>query len=152
MRRAALLLSAAMPVLIQSAPAVAQREPIPDWTIETWVNRNDGQLETPARQTYHGYDRSMSGWIRPDDVPQALRRRRIDTQTLVAIDIDGSGRATGCRVATASAEPQLDAIACPLLTTRGHFTPQRRAPGETAPTTWGVQVYWRGGGPGPKKG
>jgi TonB family protein len=143
MRRAGLLLSVAIPVLIQTAPAVAQESAIPEWTVETWLNRNDGLLETPERQIYGGYGPDWRNWIRPEDVPQDLRRRRINTNTVVAIDIDSSGRATGCRVARASTEPRLDALVCSLLTTRGHFVPRRPRPGEAVAATWGMQVYWR---------
>lgn len=143
MRRTGLLLAAAVPVLVQAAPALTQARAIPEWTVETWTTRNDGQLETPPRETYESLDRSWNGLISPEDVPAALRRRRINTNTLVAIDVDATGRATGCRVARASTEPQLDALACSLLMARGRFVPRRPAPGVAAPMTWGLVVYWR---------
>lgn len=143
MRRTGLLFAAAVPVLVQAAPALTQTRVIPDWTIETWTNRNDGQLETPPRDTYEGLSRSWNSVISPDDVPADLRRRRINTNTLVAIDVDATGRATSCRVARASTEARLDALVCSLLMTRGSFAPRRPGPGAAAPATWGLVVYWR---------
>lgn len=143
MRQAGLLLSAAGPALIATATAVAQAPTIPEWTVETHISRNDYLLETPSRETYGGWDTAWRNLIRPEDLPADLRRRRLDTNTVVAIEIDAAGQARSCRVIRASSEPRLDAILCRIVTTRRRYPPRRSAPGEASTATWGVQVYWR---------
>lgn len=142
MRRTGLLLAAVAPVLAQSAVAATQAPAIPEWTATVWLSRDDGQLAAPGPQAFGGHEREWGSWIRPEDMPEDLRRRRLDTNTLVAIEVDASGRATGCRVARASTEPRLDGLVCSLLMARGRFAAQRRAPGETVAATWGMLVRW----------
>ena len=73
-------------------------------------------------------------WFSADDYPDDLISYKQTafqpvTQTLVGID----GKMIGCRVETASPNPQVDALACAIIMKRGRFQPARWTDGSAVP-------------------
>lgn len=75
---------------------------------------------------------SENPYVGPSDMPEDLRRRPLATVTVIAIDIDASGHATGCRVALASSDSRLDRIACARALAT--FTPEQQFSGPGRPS------------------
>lgn len=81
-------------------------------------------------------------WIRPDQVPDDLRRRPLSAITVVAVEIDPEGRATECRVLRASGEPRLDRLACEQISARETSRALYAGPGRPIASRWTVGIGW----------
>lgn len=140
-----LLLATALLSGAQRPPAVAEAPG--DMTMEIRIMRskrgfaNEPDPQPQARPS-GVLARAWQSWIRPADVPEELRMRRMESTTQLLLDIDASGQATGCRVVAPSPEPRLDALACALLPRRGRFEPAYLAPGRPVAGRWLMAVMW----------
>ena len=139
MRQFSLLLVAATPALLAVSPAGAQQRLASDISVVRDDRLLRGDFSPPE---YRFINLHTRGWIRPSDMPADLRARPLDTTSFVAVEVDASGRATGCRILHPSSEPRLDAIACALLPGRGTYDIRRAGPGRPVAASRGYRVRW----------
>lgn len=62
-------------------------------------------------------------WFRTDDYPASARRAGIEGRVQVRLLIDPEGRVARCRVVSASASQDLDAVTCRSAMANGRFVP-----------------------------
>jgi outer membrane biosynthesis protein TonB len=143
----------------QSAAQVLQRRPgpAPAAGSESWVTTvylldaerlpADAAQSDDARPERRTAWREL-GWIRPDDLPEELRRRALGTTTHLRIDIDAAGRVGACSVLRPSSEPRLDRLACRLAGERLEMRPFYIGPGRPVASRWTLAIGWQNGRPG----
>jgi protein TonB len=76
------------------------------------------------------------------DYPAETRDLRLGSAVTVAVAVDASGRASGCRIVRASRDPDADRITCALAIQRFRFRPARNAQGQPIPGVYGWQQRW----------
>jgi len=78
--------------------------------------------------------------VLPDDIPADLLRSRLETETVLAVEIAANGSFADCRAIAPSAVPRLDRIACDSIARRGRFRPFYSAPGRPGSALWEIRV------------
>lgn len=73
--------------------------------------------------------RNAGEWITDADYPLAALRMDEQGTVAFALDVDRTGRMTGCTILTSSGSGALDAQTCRLILARGKFAPARDARG-----------------------
>lgn len=74
-----------------------------------------------------------SGWIHGGDYPKAALKRRSQGVTQIRIRVTAAGRAENCQVFQSAGDPELDAAACAVVTSRTRFRPATDSAGKP---TW----------------
>ncbi|MEA3041129.1 MAG: hypothetical protein QOC65_618 [Sphingomonadales bacterium] len=144
--------AAAMGVAATQAAGQAAR-PIPEAPAEgRWVTNvhllywHHDRADAPARglEALDPPVRTLARnwWIRPDQVPDDLRRRPLSAITVLAVEIDPEGRATDCRVLRPSGEPRLDRLACEQISARETIRALYAGPGRPIASRWTVGIGW----------
>jgi TonB family protein len=77
-----------------------------------------------------------------DYPPEALRNGEQGTVG-VRLDIDSTGRVSGCTVTQSAGSAILDSATCRLLTSRARFTPATDAHGRPVPDVITTKITWR---------
>lgn len=85
---------------------------------------------------------NSGNWISPEDYPADARRAGAEGVVGIVVEVDASGRPTGCTVRESSKNADLDAAACRLTVQRGRFEPARNPRGDAMPGTYVTRVRW----------
>ena len=85
---------------------------------------------------------SPSSWIVEDDYPVLAREAAQSGVVGFRLDIDATGKVTGCAIIQSSASPSLDATTCQLLRSRARFHPALGADGQPIASHWVSRVRW----------
>jgi TonB family protein len=112
MRRGPTILPIGLIVMAVAAPASGAKppwQPVRDFGGATLLNEHDLESWTMQRL----------------DEPTMPTRG----QTIVAFDIDATGRATNCLIEKSSGNRALDGVLCPVLEKRARFSPAHAADG-----------------------
>jgi TonB family protein len=132
--------AAALAASVSAAPPQPAQTLIPQVGL---LQLDERAAERPEELRWAGfYTSRWAGWITADDLPADLRGRALKTESYVAVTVDGSGKAAGCRILKASSEPRLDRLACDLLSRRGAFEPSYATPTRTVLATRVMGVRW----------
>ena len=75
-------------------------------------------------------------------VPAGGRKARFGTSVTVAMTVGPDGRASNCRIMTASPDPVADAIVCRLAIERFRFRPATDSGGNPVAATYGWRQQW----------
>jgi TonB family protein len=81
-------------------------------------------------------------WVRTEDYPPWAAARGVTGSVAVVVDVDTSGRVTGCEVRESSEVPDFDRIACEKITERARFLPARDEQGNPVAARWQNRVVW----------
>ncbi len=128
---------AARPAAAQ--PPVAQDE----WSSEVVVLQTSTDPDNPGSFSPGGiWRREWNDWFGPADMPADLRRRELDTVSLVALDVGVDGKVEGCRVVGPSEDVRLDRAACRILTERGRFPISYEGPARPARAKRVMAIKW----------
>lgn len=108
--------------------------------------------------TGSGYDGvGGGGWVEPTKpvhlsgninsaadypMPRGGHRIRKGTFVIVHMTVGVDGRASNCRIVTASPDPEADRITCELALARFRFEPGRDSNGDPVPSTYGWRQRW----------
>ncbi|MFM2300568.1 MAG: hypothetical protein RLZZ84_304 [Pseudomonadota bacterium] len=84
----------------------------------------------------------IAGAIVERDYNKANRAIRLGHAVTIAIDVSAAGRPTGCRVVSASPDPEADALTCRLAVERFRFRPATDVQGNPAASTYGWRQRW----------
>lgn len=76
------------------------------------------------------------------DYPPAAMRAGEEGKVAVAVAVDASGQAIGCRIVTSSGSSALDQASCRAMQ-RGRFEPARDANGRAIAGTYSRQLSWK---------
>lgn len=74
--------------------------------------------------------------------PSGGREIRRGRSVTIYLTVGPDGRATGCRIASPSPDPEADRITCELAVERFRFEPARNADGEPVTGTYGWRQRW----------
>lgn len=77
------------------------------------------------------------------DFPAGLFQRDTDYHLAYRLDIDRTGKVTGCTIVTSSGIRLADRAACAAASARGRFAPARAGDGTALPGTWGQELSWK---------
>jgi periplasmic protein TonB len=81
-------------------------------------------------------------WVTAADYPNGPLAHRTHGVTGYKLEVDAGGLATGCHVTMSSGDPDLDAVACPLLKARARFVPARDRHYKPIASTYNGKVRW----------
>lgn len=84
----------------------------------------------------------IAGAIVERDYNKANRAIRLGHAVTIAIDVSAAGRPTGCRVVSASPDPEADALTCRLAVERFRFRPATDVQGNPAASIYGWRQRW----------
>ncbi len=97
------------------------------------------RVQEPARARAN-----LAGLISSDDYPPSALRNEEQGTVRVRLNVDTSGRVTGCSVSQSSGSSQLDQTTCRLLQRRARFTPARDNQGQPiADTVTSPPIRWQ---------
>lgn len=82
-------------------------------------------------------------WVRTEDYPSWAVRYEVDGVVRFSVDVDASGRVTGCEIVGSSGVPELDEIACAKISERALFRPARDDKGNAVAGKWANSVRWQ---------
>lgn len=85
---------------------------------------------------------SPGQWVLDDDYPAEAIRRGEQGAVAFALDVDVTGRVTGCSVTASSKSTVLDETRCRLMQTRASFEPARDARGKAIAGRWSSRFRW----------
>lgn len=97
------------------------------------------QQQQPVRAKPIG---SPGTWVTSADYPPESRAAGESGQVTVKIEIDATGKVSGCTVATSSGFPRLDQKTCELVTLRGKYEPALSPKGKAIPSTSMMRFGW----------
>ncbi len=86
--------------------------------------------------------RPPSTWISNDDYPAAARLAAQSGVVVFRLDIDATGKVTGCTIIQTSQSPSLDATTCQVMSSRARFHPALGANGQPIASHWASRVRW----------
>jgi len=95
---------------------------------------------TPARTADGG---NLARLVTADDYPRPALRNEEQGTVAVRLEIDASGRVSGCTVTQSSGSPSLDTRTCEVLTERAHFIPARDSKGRGVADSYAQRITWR---------
>ena len=81
-------------------------------------------------------------WLTNDDYPKESLRNKESGTTGFRLDIDATGRVTGCTVTESSGHLRLDETTCLLMRKRGRFRPATDTSGAKIPSQWSSRFNW----------
>lgn len=102
-----------------------------------------GAEEAPPAVPAHPLDEGPGALITNADYPAAALRNEEQGDVTVRLDIDASGRVSGCTTVGSSGSPALDAATCSLMRERARYSPALDAEGRPVPDTHQRTVGWR---------
>lgn len=160
-RQAVARAAEAPPVALPLQPAV----PIPTAASTGEANRSGAAAEGTGTGagglgsgTGSGYGGTGGGgWVEPTKpvhisgninsaadypTPRGGHRIRKGTFVIVHMTVGVDGRASNCRIATPSPDPEADRITCELALARFRFEPGRDSNGDPVPSTYGWRQRW----------
>jgi protein TonB len=86
---------------------------------------------------------NLQGLFRDSDYPSDALDREEQGSVVVALQIGGNGRVSGCSVSSSSGSRTLDSTTCRILTSRAKFTPARDSSGNTTNGSVTQRITWR---------
>lgn len=133
------------------APAPAPRSDL--WSTSIYLLDSQRVTADTPRVEAAGYivprqARDPVSWIRPEDVPEDLRRRAFAVVTIIELEIDAAGRITACNPLMRSEEPRLLDLACRLAAERLTVRPMYVGPGRPVASRWKLTIAWQNWQPG----
>lgn len=97
----------------------------------------------PPRKAKEASPRGAPGsWVTNDDYPPAARRAEQEGVTGFRLDVDASGKVSGCTITSSSGYAALDNAVCTLMRRRARFSPAEDANGNKVPDTWSSRFRW----------
>jgi TonB family protein len=85
---------------------------------------------------------SPSNWVNEADYPADARAAGQSGVVGFRLDIDITGRVTGCTITETSGSPSLDVTTCTLMSRRARFHPARGPNAEPIASLWRSRVHW----------
>ena len=82
-------------------------------------------------------------WITVDDYRSSWIAREYTGTAGFTLNLDASGRVTGCTITRSTGHDALDNATCSLLTKRARFTPARNSSGEAVAGRFSSTVRWQ---------
>lgn len=139
---AALTLATGSGEAAQRATGAASRLPLRAQISTCRLEARPLAATAPVRRSSDGgpCHSPLLGVVLPQDIPADLLRARLETETVLAVEIAPTGAFTACRTVAASAAPSFDRIACDSIARRGRFRPVYIGPGQRAATVWEIRV------------
>ncbi len=89
-----------------------------------------------------GSDRGGRPWVTNDDYPVEAIRHHEEGTVFFTLQVDATGRPSGCVVTRSSGSTTLDDATCPLMMRRAHFKPKLDAQGKPLAAEWKNQFHW----------
>lgn len=96
----------------------------------------------PATPGKCEYDASGSSWFQDADYPPSALARREQGPVTYRLQVDAEGCVTACELVESSGIPALDAVTCPVLMRRAHFTAARDAAGKSVASSFVGTQWW----------
>ena len=115
---------------IQSTGSTAAREK---------AQQEEQQKPQPVRAKPIG---SPATWVMASDYPAESRAAGESGSVTTRIEVDATGKVTGCTVATSSGYPRLDQKTCELVMQRGKYEPALSPKGKAIPSTSMLRFAW----------
>lgn len=78
-----------------------------------------------------------------DDYPTRPLRRAVEGTVTFSVEVDSSGRVSGCRITATSGDSDLDRATCEIVRQRARFRPALDRSGRPMPDTISARVIWR---------
>ena len=122
---------------------------------ESWIDALAPPYAEPtdqARPTHAGGSQSarpesargnLLGLFTSEDYPVEALKKDEQGSVAVRLQIDRSGRVSGCTLLQSSGSESLDKATCNILKDRARFTPARNSDGATVPDTYTQRVVWQ---------
>lgn len=86
---------------------------------------------------------SLQGLITPDDFPESALEAGVGGTTRVRLEINASGRVSGCSVTKSAGNSALDRATCSVLTRRARFTPAIGNDGNPTNDSYNATITWQ---------
>ena len=135
-------------LLLAAPPVASDKGAAADEGWRTYLTIKQLDPDLARRPEAATMSTSFHGWaswpLRVPELPKELRKRVFVSDSFVLLDVDGLGKATGCRPLRPSAQPALDALSCDLLMEPGYFSAYLLPPNPPKPPEqWVIGLSWR---------
>jgi TonB family protein len=110
------------------------RESLSDWGVDTELEEKIVRPAWPVNPTR---------WLSDADYPAAMIARRKESDVVVRLLVDASGKVTKCTSISHFAEKEFNRITCERITERARFEPAELADGTKVPSYHAQRVMFR---------
>jgi periplasmic protein TonB len=105
-------------------------------------------LAAPSVSTAPAVERAraranLPSYISVDDYPASAVQSGAEGTVRFSLDVDPTGRVSGCRITGTSGTPALDDATCGIMRSRARFTPARDSQGNAVPDSFQSSITWR---------
>jgi protein TonB len=82
-------------------------------------------------------------WITQNDYPSRAKAKHEQGDTGFRLEVDATGRVSGCTITASSGSALLDGTTCAAMRMRARFKPAQDAAGNKVAGSWSSVFHWR---------